>query len=62
MYIMAPEPILAMYFINPFHQCVYPPIIAGQWPGKNVTAATNTHRIEELFDMFSMCHIKGICD
>jgi hypothetical protein len=53
MYIMAPEPIPTAYFINPSHQSVclyvYPPIVAKQRLGKNVTAATNTHAtIEEL--------------
>jgi hypothetical protein len=44
-YIMAPEPVSAAYFISPSHQsaclCVYVPIIARQRLGKNVTAATN---------------------
>jgi hypothetical protein len=47
MYIMATEPISAAYFINLSHQSVYlyvyPPIVARQWLGKNVTAAMNTH-------------------
>jgi hypothetical protein len=59
-YIMAPEPISTAYFINLSHQSVclhvYPPIVARQGLGKNVTAATNTHAtIEELLDAsFSM--------
>jgi hypothetical protein len=57
---MAPEPISTAYFINPSHQSVclyvYPPIVARQRLGKNVTAATNTQAtIEGLLDMsFSM--------
>jgi hypothetical protein len=49
-----------VYFINPSHQSVclylYPPVIARQWLGKNVTTAMNTHTaIEELLDAsFSM--------
>jgi hypothetical protein len=42
-YIMAPEPISVTYFIKPSNQSVYPSIVARQWPGKNVAAATNTH-------------------
>jgi hypothetical protein len=53
MYIVAPEPISMVYFINPSHQpvClyVYPHIIARQRLDKNVTTATNTHAtIEKL--------------
>jgi hypothetical protein len=53
MYIMAREPISTAYLINPSNQSVclnmYPAIVARQWLGKNVTAATNTHAtIEEL--------------
>jgi hypothetical protein len=57
---MAPESISSAYFINPSHQSVclyvYPPSIARQRIGKNVTVATNTHAtIEELLDAsFSM--------
>jgi hypothetical protein len=43
-YIMAPESILAAYFLNPSHQSVsicVPPIVARQQLGKNITAATN---------------------
>jgi hypothetical protein len=47
MYIMAPEPMSMAYFLNPSHQSVclyvYPPIVAKQRLGKNVTAATYTH-------------------
>jgi hypothetical protein len=46
MYIMAPEPISMAYFINPSHQSVclyvYPPIIARQQLGKNISRAMNT--------------------
>jgi hypothetical protein len=56
MRIIVPEPISTAYFINPSHQpvCldVYPPIVARQWLGKNVTTAMNTHTtIGELLDM-----------
>jgi hypothetical protein len=44
--IMASEPILTVYFINPSHQSVclyvYPLIVAGQMISKHVTTATNT--------------------
>jgi hypothetical protein len=56
MYVMASELISTAYFINPFHQSVRldvynPPIVARQWLGKNIIAATNAHAtIEELFD------------
>jgi hypothetical protein len=47
MYIMAPEPISMAYFINPSHQSlclyVYPPNVAKQRLGKNVTATKNTY-------------------
>jgi hypothetical protein len=53
-YIMAPEPILRAYFINPYRQFVwlyvYPTIVARQRLGKNVTAATNVSR--KIFDYF----------
>jgi hypothetical protein len=62
---MAPEPISTAYFINPSDQSVclyvYPPIVAMQRLGKNITAATNAHVIEELLDTF-LCgprRIKG---
>jgi hypothetical protein len=47
--------ISAAYFINPSHQSVclhvYPTIIARQRRGRNITAATNTHKsIEESLD------------
>jgi hypothetical protein len=60
MYITAPEPISTAYFINPSHSSVYlyvyPPTVARQGIGRNVTAATNIHAtIEELLDAsFSM--------
>jgi hypothetical protein len=48
-YIIAPRPILTMYFINSSHRSVclylYPPIVARQQIGKNVTAAMNEHPI-----------------
>jgi hypothetical protein len=54
MYIMAPEPISMIYFINPSHQSVclhlHSPTVVMQRLGKNVTAATNTHAVEELLD------------
>jgi hypothetical protein len=51
MYIMAPDHI----FLNPAHQSVclyvYPPVVASQRLGKNVTATTNTYAtVEELLD------------
>jgi hypothetical protein len=54
MYIMAPEPISATYFLNLSHQSVflyvYPSIVARQRLSKNV-AVTNAHAtIEELLD------------
>jgi hypothetical protein len=60
MHIMAPEPISTAYLKNPSHQSVclyvYPPIVARQRLGKNVTATTNTQvTIDELLDSsFSM--------
>jgi hypothetical protein len=43
MYIMAPEPLPTVYFINPSHQSlrlhVYPFLVARQQLDKNVTAA-----------------------
>jgi hypothetical protein len=54
MYIMAPELISTVYFINPSHQSVrvyVAPIVDMQRLGENVTAATNTYTaIEELLD------------
>jgi hypothetical protein len=54
MFIIAPEPISTVYFINPSFKslCLYAyPLIAGrQLLGKNVTAATNTHVIEEFLN------------
>jgi hypothetical protein len=53
-YIMAPEPISRVYFINPTHQSVYPTVV-GQWLSKNVTAETNTCATVELLDpLFSV--------
>jgi hypothetical protein len=47
MYITTPGPISTAYFINPSHQSVclyvYPPIVARQRLGKNVTEAANAH-------------------
>jgi hypothetical protein len=47
MYIMATEPNLTAYFINPSHRSmcfyVYHPIVARQHLGENVTMVTNTH-------------------
>jgi hypothetical protein len=68
-FIMAPELISTAYFINPFYQSVcqyvYPPIVARQRLGKNVTAATDTHtKIEEFWDAsFYAAHSRktGIC-
>jgi hypothetical protein len=55
MFIMVPEPISTAYFINPSHQSmclyVYPPTVASQRFGKNVTAATDTETtIERLLN------------
>jgi hypothetical protein len=60
MYIMVPEPSSVVYYTSPSYQFVclyvYHSIVARQWLGKNITAATNTHAtIEELLDaLFSM--------
>jgi hypothetical protein len=62
-YIMAPEPILTVYSINPSHESVclyvYPTNVARQRICKNDTEATNTHAtIEELLDTsFSMLRV-----
>jgi hypothetical protein len=55
MYIMAPEPISVVYFINPSHQSVclyvYASIVARSRLGENVTAAMNTYAtVEEMLD------------
>jgi hypothetical protein len=54
MYNMAPEPIRTAYFINTTHPSVclyvYPPIVARQRLGKNVTEATNTHTTIDLLN------------
>jgi hypothetical protein len=46
MYIMTPAPISTTYFISPYCHSVclyvYPPMVATQRHGKNVTTATNT--------------------
>jgi hypothetical protein len=52
MYIMAPEPISTVYFINTSHQsmCLYV-YVARQRLGENVTARTNIHAtIDELLE------------
>jgi hypothetical protein len=60
MHIMTPETISRAYLIDPSHQSVclyvYPPIVARQRLGRNVTQTTNTHAtIEEILDeSFSM--------
>jgi hypothetical protein len=70
MYIMATDPILTAYFINPAHQStclyVYPLIVAKQRLGKHVPAATNTHSTrEELLDasfsVRSMSYQRRVC-
>jgi hypothetical protein len=52
-YIMAPEPITAAYFIKLFHHSLclyaYPFTVVRQRLGKNVIAATNTHATIEEF-------------
>jgi hypothetical protein len=52
MYIKVPEPISNVYFINPFHESVYPYIVAMQRLGKNVTAAMNTQGATVEWDLF----------
>jgi hypothetical protein len=51
---MTPGPISTAYFINPSHQSVclyvYPLIFTRQRLGKIITAAMNTHVIQELLD------------
>jgi hypothetical protein len=70
MYILAPEPISAAYFINPCHQfmsvCVSP-TVARQRIVKNVTVVTSKHAaIEEVSDapcpMKSMSYKRKIGD
>jgi hypothetical protein len=50
MYIMASGLNWTTYFINPSHSpCIYmciPLMIARQWLGKHVSAATNTRKME----------------
>jgi hypothetical protein len=59
-YIMAPEPLSKAYFMHLSQQSVclyvYPPIVARQWLGKNITLATNANEIIEgmLGASFSM--------
>jgi hypothetical protein len=59
-FIMASEPVSTANFLNPSHQSVclyvYPPLLARQRLGKNVTVTMNTYAtIEELLDVsFSM--------
>jgi hypothetical protein len=58
-YIMAPEPIPAVYVVIPTNHSAwlyaYPPIVARQRLSKNAIAATNTHAtIEELLNTYSM--------
>jgi hypothetical protein len=53
--IMAPEPMSIAYFINSSNQSLYlymcPLIVARQWIGKSITAATNTRvTIEQFLD------------
>jgi hypothetical protein len=45
-YIMAPEPISTVYFINPSHQSVYlyPSVVARQWLNKTITVAVKTQQ------------------
>jgi hypothetical protein len=55
MYIMAPDPILIAYFINPSLQSVclyvYPHGVARQWLGESIIAAMNIRLpVEELLD------------
>jgi hypothetical protein len=66
----APEPISTVYFINPSHQSVclyaYTPIVAREWLGKNITAATNIHTtVEEMLDaslcVHSVSYHRGVC-
>jgi hypothetical protein len=68
MYIMAPEPISAACFINPFHQSVclyvYPPIVAMQRLDIRVPPATNTRNKELLdasFSVLSITYQKRVC-
>jgi hypothetical protein len=66
MYIMAPEPIASVCFINPSHQsvcmcvCLYPLIVAGQRLGKNVTAAVNTHNSRRIVGCVFFCAVRVI--
>jgi hypothetical protein len=57
-YIMVPVPISTAYLINPSHQsvcmCVYPPIVAMQRLGENVTASTTEKLLEASFSVRSV--------
>jgi hypothetical protein len=70
-YIMAPEPISTAYFVYPSQQSVYlyvyPPTVARQRLGENLTAATNTKAtieelIEALFFMRSVSYQSKVDD
>jgi hypothetical protein len=50
MYVMPPDPILTVHFINPSHLYVYLLVVARQRLGKHVSAAT----VGELLDV-SFC-------
>jgi hypothetical protein len=60
-YIMAPELILTVCFINPSHQsvCLYvcPPIIARQKLGKNVTTASDTCSSRRIVGHIIFCAV-----
>jgi hypothetical protein len=71
MYIMT-QPISMVYFINPSHRSVSPPIVARQqlgknppivarqWLSKNISAATNTQAIIRLlYTSFSMWSVSS---
>jgi hypothetical protein len=70
MYIITPEAISLVYFINPSRQsvCLYVYVInvARQRLSKNITAAKNTHSKIELLDapfsMQSMSHQRKVDD
>jgi hypothetical protein len=64
MYIIAPESISTAYFINPSHQTVclyvYPPIVARQRLGKNVTAATNKRNNRRIVGRVVFCMVRVV--
>jgi hypothetical protein len=65
MYVMPPEPISKMYFINPSHQSVclhvYPPHkVARQRLGRCVPAATNTHNNRRTVGGVVLCTVRVI--